>query len=75
MSTFITGTQYNKSKIHYIEVVNGKIDNMANCSAIGPFEQIKITYRDRQEGRVCKKCFKDYISSLTVRTPEEIEET
>jgi len=52
-------------KIHYIEEMNGQLENSAYCSLVGPFEPTTVTYKDRYEGRICKKCFKNYISSLT----------
>jgi hypothetical protein len=66
MSKFVTAThQSNKlGKIHYIEEVNGQLDNLAHCSLVGPWEPTATTYKDRYEGRICKKCFKAYISSL-----------
>jgi len=66
MSNFMTGTQEHKSKIHYIELINDEPDVISECGVSGPFIPIKITYQHRYEGLVCKKCFKSYISSLTV---------
>ena len=67
MSKFITAVhQSNKfGKIHYIEEINGQLDNLAHCSLTGPFESVTTTYKDRYEGRICRKCFKAYISSLS----------
>jgi hypothetical protein len=65
MTNFMTGTQDHKPKIHYIEMKDDQPDNIAECGVSGPFEPVKITYQMRYEGRVCKKCFKSYISSLS----------
>jgi hypothetical protein len=71
MQTFMTGTQDHKPKIHYIEIINGQPDNIAECGVSGPFEPVKITYQMRYEGLICKKCFKSYISSLTEPVVDE----
>ncbi len=66
MPKFMTAVQIDKKdKIHYIELINDQLDNIAECGTYGPFEEVVIQYRDRYEGRVCKKCFKNYIASLT----------
>jgi hypothetical protein len=65
MPKFITAIQPNKDKIHYVELINDQPDSITECGVHGPFEEVVIQYRDRYEGRVCKKCFKSYVSSLT----------
>ena len=53
-------------KIHYVEIANDELKNQTVCGKVsGPFEQTTITYKDRYDEKVCKKCFKSYISSLS----------
>jgi hypothetical protein len=56
-------------KIHYIDVdENGNLDEVTYCGVSSPFEETsKITYCDRMENRVCKKCFKKYISNQRLK--------
>lgn len=53
------------NKIHYIELTRGIAGELTECGIDGPFELTKITYKDRYQDKVCKKCFKSYISSLS----------
>jgi hypothetical protein len=75
MANFITGIQIKgeseSKKIHYAEVG----ETTSECGVSGPFEPVKITYQMRYEGRVCKKCFKSYVHSLSATPEEESEET
>lgn len=71
MANYVTVRKPNKDKIHYVELVKGRLDNTSECGMNGPFERVTIHYRDRYEGRVCKKCFKKYISSLSEKPIEE----
>ena len=64
MSKYTAVKKSGKDKIHYVELVDGQLDTMTCCGLNGPFETTTIIYKDRYEGRVCKKCFKKYISSL-----------
>jgi len=63
-------------KIHYVDAdENGNLDESAYCGSSGPFEETsKITYRDRMENRVCKKCFKKYVSSQRLENEFKEEE-
>jgi hypothetical protein len=63
-------------KIHYVDVDdNGNLDESTYCGVSSPFEETsKITYRDRMENKVCKKCFKKYISSQRLESEFEKEE-
>lgn len=71
MSKYVTVKKLNKDKIHYVEFINGQPDTMTECGVTGPFELVNLIYKDRYEGRVCKKCFKEYISSLSKKPIEE----
>lgn len=65
MAKFVTVIRSKNEKKHYIELINGELDNVTICGVTGPFEQIGTNYKDHYENNICKKCFKSYISSLS----------
>jgi len=72
MTEAFTAVQINdntdKKIIHYLDT---PADDITLCGASGPFEEVKIHYRDRYDNRVCKTCFKTYITYQRVESEND----
>ncbi len=65
-SNFITVRTPFDDKIHYVSVTDGIPNSITECGIDGPFNEVIIQYRDRYEDKVCKRCFKSYIMTLSM---------
>lgn len=53
-------TRGEAKKIHYMD----SDDGTTYCGIYGPFREVKITYTDRIENRVCKTCMKKHVKNI-----------